>query len=118
MAGVTMRQLRSWLAQLPEFEERETWGQPTFRVRSKMFGLADDETRVATFKATPEEQAALLEQDPGTFSYARYVGKHGWVRIDLSRVDPQQCHEIVVEAWRRTAPKRVVAAWESTGRDS
>jgi hypothetical protein len=115
MSGVTMRQLRTWLAQLPEFEERETWGQPTFRVRNKMFGTADEESRAATFKATPEEQAALLEQDAATFGYARYVGKHGWVRIDLSRVDPQQCHEIVVEAWRRTAPKRVVSAWEQAG---
>jgi hypothetical protein len=107
-----MTTLRGWLAELPGFEERETWGQPTFRVRGRMFGTADEESRAATFKATPEEQAALLEQDPRTFTYARYVGKHGWVRVDLARVDPGQLHEIVVEAWRRTAPKRVVAAWE------
>jgi hypothetical protein len=112
MAGVTARTLRSWLADLPEFEERETWGQPTFRVRGRMFGIMDEETRAASLKATPEEQAALLEQDPRTFSWPAYVGRHGWVRVDLARVDPDQLHEIVVEAWRRTAPKRLVRAFD------
>lgn len=113
MAGVRIPTLRAWLSALPEFEERETWGHPTFRVRDRMFGTLDEESRSATFKAAKEEQSALLAQDPRTFSVPAYVGKHGWVRIDLRRVDPAQCHEIVVEAWRRTAPKRVVAAWEA-----
>lgn len=112
MPGVTTSTLRRWLAQLPEFEERETWGHPTFRVRDRMFGTLDEESRSATFKAAPGEQAALLEQDPTTFTVPAYVGRHGWVRVDLARVDRDQLHEIVVEAWRRTAPKRVVAAWE------
>lgn len=112
MTGVRTSTLRGWLAALPEFEERETWGHPTFRVRDRMFGSLDEPGRSATFKAAKEEQAALLEQDPDTFSVPAYVGQHGWVRVDLARVDPRQLHEIAVEAWRRTAPKRVVRAWE------
>jgi hypothetical protein len=114
MAGVRTTTVRRWLAELPEFEERETWGHPTFRVRNRMFGTLDEAGRSATFKAAKEEQEALLAQDPATFSVPAYVGQHGWVRVDLARVDPEQLHEIVVEAWRRTAPKRVVAAWEHT----
>lgn len=118
MTGVSVATLRGWLAALPEFEELETWGHPTFRVRGRMFGSLDEETPAATFKASREEQAALLEQDPGTFSVPAYVGTHGWVRIRLAGVDPDQLHEIVVEAWRRTAPARVVRAWEQASGSS
>ena len=112
MTGVTTATLRAWLAELPEFEERETWGQPTLRVRGRMFGILDEESRMASLKTSREEQAALLEQDPETFSWPAYVGRHGWIRVDLARVEPAQLHEILVEAWRRTAPKRVVRAWD------
>jgi hypothetical protein len=38
-----------------------------------------------------------------------------WVRVDLARVNPDQPHEIVVEAWRRTAPTRLVRAFDEEG---
>ena len=110
--GVSARRLRSWLAELPEFEERETWGSATFRVRAKMFGVMDVEGTHASFKASREEQAALLEADPTTYDVPSYVGRHGWVGVTLGRADPDELREIAVEAWRRTAPRRVVAAWE------
>jgi YjbR len=45
---------------LPEAEERETWGHPTFRVRDRMFAALSDDGRLASVKATREEQAALI----------------------------------------------------------
>jgi hypothetical protein len=41
------------------------------------------------------------------------VGRFGWVRVDLARADPGELRHLVVEARRRTAPKRVVAAYDS-----
>lgn len=113
--GVDAEQVRAWLEALPEFEERETWGHPTFRVRDRMFGTMDAEGTRVTLKAAPEEQAALLAEDPRTYSVPAYVGKHGWVAVELARADPGELHELVVEAWRRTAPKRVVRAWDAGG---
>ena len=111
--GTTADQLLGWLEQLPEFEDVPTWGHPTFRVRGRMFGAIDAEGTIATFKAAPEEQQALLAEDPATYSYPAYVGKHGWVSVVLARAAPDQVHELAVEAWRRTAPKRVLRAWEA-----
>jgi hypothetical protein len=112
--GVSAAQLRGWLAELPEFEERETWGHPTFRVRDRMFGSMDADGTSATFKASVEEQQALVARDPATFAVPAYVGKHGWVQVVLARVDADELHEIAVEAWIRTAPKRAVRAWEAS----
>jgi hypothetical protein len=112
--GVSADDLRGWLAELPEVEERETWGHPTFRVRDRMFATLDAEGTSATVKATLDEQRALLAADPRTYSVPAYVGKHGWVSIALARADRAQLHELAVEAWRMTAPKRTLRAWEDS----
>jgi hypothetical protein len=97
---------------LPEATEKEAWGHPTFRVRNKMFASAATDLSSATVKSTLDEQRALTSMDPDTFSVPAYVGKHGWIGIVLDRVDPDELRELTVEAWRMTAPKRLVNAWD------
>jgi hypothetical protein len=96
----------------PEAEERETWGHPTFRVRDKMFMALAADGRSASVKATREAQAALVGSEPDTFSIPAYVGVHGWVGIALERVDAQEMAELVEDAWRLTARKRAVRAFD------
>ena len=110
---ITADELRQVVQSLPEAEERETWGHPTFRVRDKMFATMSDDGRQATVKATKEEQAALITAAPETFGFPAYVGRHGWVSIQLATVDPAELRELVVEAWRQSAPKRLVTAYDS-----
>jgi hypothetical protein len=97
---------------LPEATEKETWGHPTFRVRNKMFASAATDLSTCTVKSTLDEQRALTQMDPETFFVPAYVGKHGWIGIALDRVDGGELRELVIEAWRMTAPKRVVKAWD------
>ena len=109
---VSATQLRELALGLPGAEERETWGHPTFRVRDKIFSSMSDDAAIATVKASPEDQAVLVGNDPETFGIASHVGRYGWTTIRLDRVDPDELRELVVEAWRRTAPKRAVAAFD------
>jgi hypothetical protein len=78
-----------------------------------MFATMSDDGRQATVKATKEEQAALVAAAPETFGIPAYVGRHGWVSIQLAAVDPTELRELVVEAWRQTAPRRLVTAYDS-----
>jgi hypothetical protein len=98
----------------PEAEERETWGHPTFRVRDKMFMAMDSDGTSVTVKASKEAQAALVGSEPETFSVPAYVGQHGWVGVRLDRVDPEEMAELIDEAWRGTAPKRLVKAFDAS----
>ena len=97
---------------LPEAIEKETWGIPTFRVRDKMFAIAASDLSTVSVKSTHDEQHALTHMDPDTFSVAKFVGKHGWIGIEIERVDPDELRELVIEAWRMTAPKRLVKVWD------
>jgi hypothetical protein len=37
---------------------------------------------------------------------------HGWIGIELARADPDELREMVTEAWRMTATKRAVKAFD------
>jgi len=113
---VTAAELRELALGLPGAQERETWGHPTFRVRDKIFAsmYEGDDGAIATVKASPEEQTVLVGADPATFGPASHVGRYGWTTIRLDRVDPDELRELVVEAWRRTAPKRAVATFDAS----
>jgi hypothetical protein len=111
---VTTDEVRAIALSFPGAVEVRTWGHPTFRVREKMFATMGEEGASASVKASREAQAALVGSEPETFSIARYVGQHGWVTVDLGRVDPEEMGELLEDAWRATAAKRVVAAYDAS----
>jgi hypothetical protein len=77
-----------------------------------MFAAMSDDGQQASVKATKQEQAALIAAAPDTFGIPAYVGRHGWVSIQLRTVDPAELRELMIEAWRQTAPKRLVATYD------
>jgi predicted DNA-binding protein (MmcQ/YjbR family) len=95
---------------LPEAEERVTWETDiTFRVRDKIFAIGGDGATHVSIKASPERQAELVDLDPDTFAPAAYVGRFGWVTVDLERIDAPLLEDLIRDAWRR-AHKRGRAA--------
>jgi len=106
-------QMRALALALPEAVEVETWGHPTFRVRKKMFASCSAEDApepTATFKAPLSEQAELIASEPEIYGVPAYVGHAGWVQVRLAAISAEALREHLVDAWRRTAPKRLVAA--------
>ena len=53
---------------LPEVEERETWGEATFRVRARIFAMGSPDGDVVSIKASLDDQSGLVAMDPDTFS--------------------------------------------------
>jgi hypothetical protein len=104
--------VRRFALTLPEAEERETWDTATFRVRSKIFMMFSEEERHAWVKSVHDEQRALVAQDADTFFVPPYVGPSGWVGVVIQAVDREEMQELVTEAWRLTAPKRLLAAFD------
>jgi hypothetical protein len=97
---------------LPEAVEEETWGHPTFRVRRRIFVMFAETEREAWVKSTHDEQRALTPMDPDTFFVPPYVGPSGWIGVRFRSADRDEVRELVTEAWRLTAPKRLVAAFD------
>jgi hypothetical protein len=116
-------EIRALCMALPEAEERETWGEVTFRVRDKIFVMGSPDGEAVSVKASlddhlrgPHEvedfvgiKAGLVEMDPEIFSVSAYTGRFGWVNVQLAAVDAELARRLVVNAWRRSAPKRLAA---------
>ncbi len=108
---VTFDDVRSMAMALPETEEIVTWDVDiTFRVRKKIFAIGGEGAERISVKASLDQQADLLDLDPETFQSAPYVGRFGWVTVDLGRVEPAMLEDLLRAAWRSVAPARVRAA--------
>jgi len=112
--GVTYLQARDWVLALPGAQEVMVpeWGHPTLRVNNKMFAAGAPDAPTMSLKASKEEQAELIATAPEVYSVAAYTGRFGWVTVELTKVDPEELRELLVEAWRRTAPKKLVKEYD------
>jgi hypothetical protein len=104
--------LRAICLALPDAIELETWGDPTFRVRDKIFAMEKrGDGRVSVWcKAPPGSQMVLVGADPDRFFVPPYVGPKGWVGMRLDRnPDWNEVAALVTRSYRLIAPKRLVA---------
>ena len=117
MPPSTLARLRKLCLAFPEAHEVEAWGEPTFRVRNKLFAMyASDGNhhgagRAAVWcKATPVNQGLMIEAAPDRFFVPPYVGPSGWVGIWLDRKpDWDEVGALLEDGYRLVAPKRLVA---------
>jgi hypothetical protein len=107
--AVTAEDFRGWALSLPEAVEQETWGESTFRIRGKIFAMLGPDGTKAGVKATLADQAELVATEPAAYAKAHYTGRFGWVSVTLAEAEAEQLRLLVVDAWRRTAPKRLAA---------
>ena len=110
-----LERLRTLCLALPETTEKEAWGEPTWRVRGKMFAMLDDHHHGAPdfsvwLKSDFETQRVLAESDPETFFVPPYQGKAGWIAARLdARTDWKALAELIEEAWTRAAPAKLAS---------
>jgi hypothetical protein len=100
---------------LPEATERLSHGEPTWFVRDrKVFVTYADhhhDDRLAFWCAAPDgEQRARVTAEPDRYFVPPYVGGRGWLGVYLDvPVDWDEVGDLVVEAYRCVAPRRLVA---------
>lgn len=102
--------------ELPESSERLSHGAPTFFIRGKTsFVMFHDDHhgdgRLAIWCAAPAGvQTLVVEEDPERFFVPAYVGHRGWLGLRLDvEVDPDEVAQVIGDAYRTVAPKRLVA---------
>jgi len=119
-----LTRLRKLCLALPEAHEVEAWGAPTFRVRNKLFAMYADAGshhgggRPAVWcKAGPGNQELMVRAVPERFFLPPYVGPSGWVGVWLDgAVDWPEVAELLRDAYRLTAPKRLLASLDDAPR--
>ena len=110
--AATLKRLRTICLRLPEAVEAGGVGNPSFKVRDKIFAMQHGhEGRPSCWvKAAAGMQELLTGHDSERFFRPPYVGQHGWVGVRLDgKVDWDELADLVEESYRLTAPKRLTA---------
>ncbi|GAA3987010.1 MmcQ/YjbR family DNA-binding protein [Actinomadura viridis] len=97
---------------LPEVERSTSYRTPALKICGSLFArLREDEESIVVF-TDPMERDALMREDGATFFTTPHYEKHPIVLVTLASVDDDQLGELLVESWRRRAPKRLVKAFD------
>lgn len=102
--GVEMTRFLRLLDGLSDVEHKETAQWTNFTVRGKNFGYLWPRTRTVGLKQTLSEQLALVAERPDVFEVQFTAGGYGWVVVHLDKIDLDELSELVLEAWRLSAP--------------
>jgi len=116
-AVAPIERLRAICLSLPEAHEVEAWGEPTFRVKNKIFamhassGTHHSPNRPAVWILSVSiEQDLVLRARPDKYFKPPYVGPSGWIGAWLDGNPPWgEIEELLRDGWRRRAPKKVAA---------
>jgi predicted DNA-binding protein (MmcQ/YjbR family) len=111
-----------WLAQLrslclahPDATEKIAWGDPTWRVRDRIFAMQKGNYEGGRpsvwLKAAPDAQETLVGARPSLFFVPPYVGHKGWIGIylDGARLDWEVVGDLITESYRLVAGPRLAA---------
>jgi len=110
-----IERLRAICLAFPEATERLSHGEPTWFVRDRtVFVTTADhhhDDRLSMWCAAPPGvQEHLAAAEPDRFFRPPYVGHRGWLGVYLDvPVDWDEIADLVEDAYRTVAPKRLVA---------
>ena len=110
VADDALQAVREICLALPDTKETLTWGSPYFRVGDKIFaGYGETDGRPSVGFKLEKPHAEAIVADP-RFTPSKYVGRHGWVTMDLADVDDWgHVEDLILESFHLIAPKRTLA---------
>jgi len=110
---VTIEQVRAFAMTLPGTYETLVRDRVKFRVGRYVYvAFSRDETEMG-FGFPKAEREAIVRSEPDKFFMpSRGDLRYHWLEVRLHAIDEAEMRELVLDAWRMAAPKRVVAEFE------
>ena len=103
---------RALAMELPSTHEEHHFELTSFRVGTKIIATAPVDGDHSRIFVDESEIKACVAEAPNTFEEQWWGQNLVGVKVTLARADPQRVAELLEEAWRRKAPKRVIATYD------
>jgi len=86
--------------------EQEHWGNPSFRIRGRIFATVPDAEHLNVM-IDPFDVEAVVREDPDACEELRWGKEIRGVRVSLNKAGSTMVETLLETAWRRKAPKRL-----------
>lgn len=107
--GVGIQTVRKLALALPGVEEGTSYGTPAWRVRKKLLARLREDGTTLVLASHWEERDELCEASPERFFVTDHYRDHPYVLVRLPAVDRATLARLLEGAWRRHAPRRLLA---------
>jgi hypothetical protein len=97
---------------LPDVVLKEGFNWTNITFQGKGFAWVNHPENRAMIKAHHDEREALLATAPAVYEAGWATNSSAWVSVRLELADPEEVFELLEEAWRMTATKRAIKAYD------
>lgn len=102
-----LEEVRAFALALPEVTEEPHFEKASFRVRGKIFATVPQGGAYLHVFVDEWAVQSCVTDDPAAYEELTWGGRLAGLRINLGMAQAQPVLELVEEAWRRKAPKRL-----------
>jgi hypothetical protein len=103
---LTQDQVRALALTLPEVTEADHHGRPSFRLGTSVLATVPGDTQLNVMVGESEARAAAAQNGACTLLW--WGERLSGVQVDLGAADTDLVADLLEEAWRRRAPRRLV----------
>jgi hypothetical protein len=106
---ITAAQIRKLALSFPEAVESSHFDVADFRVRKKIFATIHPTGKTGVLlHIDPDQRAALAEQQPDIYQLRGTA-----LQVAFAKISVAAYKQLLEQAWRGTAPKKLVAAYDA-----
>lgn len=113
---ITLATVRRLALAFPGVEEGLSYGTPGFRVRGRFLARLWEDGTTLVVKCGDDERDFRIKADPETYFTTDHYRGYPTVLVRLASVTVADLKDVLEEAWRRQAPRRLVAEFDRTRR--
>jgi hypothetical protein len=92
---------------LPGMEEATSYGTPALKVKGKLVARLKEDGETLVVRMDFLDRDAAMELDPQTFFITDHYRNYPAVLVRLASVGRERLREVLEQAWRRSAPKKL-----------
>lgn len=110
---VKFEAVRKLALSLPETTEKLSFGTPAFFVHGKLFVQLREDGVTLAVKTSELDRRALAALEPETYIITPHFETWSGMIVQLKTVKWRALEPLIIEAWRRMAPKRTLAIYDA-----
>lgn len=114
--GSTFDTVRDLARALPSVEGGGSTDTPALKVKGKLLAWLREDPEILAVKVSPVNREYLLAAEPAIFFVTEHYREYPIVLVRLRRIGRRRLAEVLEEAWRQVAPKRMRAAYDAKRR--